>query len=54
MEKALRFKDKNTFFAKFAKNKLALISLVFILLEILMVIVLPPIMGLDPYTSTVF
>jgi peptide/nickel transport system permease protein len=39
---------------KFAKRKLALISLILILVEIVLVTVLPPLMNLDPYSSTVF
>ncbi len=54
MKKALRTRGKDTFLTKFAKRKLALISLILILVEIVLVTVLPPLMNLDPYSSTVF
>lgn len=46
-------KNKNSYFKKFCNNKLALIGLCVLLVEIALIIVLPLVMNLDPYSTTV-
>ena len=47
-------KGFSSFIKKYTKNKLAVVGFVIVLLEIIMVIILPYILKLDPYQTTVF